>query len=57
MTKLDEDFFEDLLDLFSDIYASQGRQEFYYLMRQHDDVRNNLVAYLVTKDVKNEKHL
>lgn len=57
MTKLDEDFFEDLLDLFGDIYMTQGRTEFYNLMRQHDDVRNNLVAYLVTKDVKNEKHL
>lgn len=57
MFKLDEAFFEDLLDLLGDIYISQGRTEFYDLLREHDDVRNNLVAYFVTKDIKNEKHL
>lgn len=57
MFKLDEVFFEDLLDLLGDIYSSYGRTEFYDLLREHDDVRNNLVAYFVTKDIKNEKHL
>lgn len=57
MFSLDEAFFEDLLDLLGDIYVSEGRTEFYDLLREHDEVRNNLVAYFVAKDIKNEKHL
>lgn len=57
MTSIDEDFFEDLLELLGDIYTIHGRKALFRLLRSHNDVRNNLVAYLVTKDVKNEKHL
>ena len=57
MTSLDEDFFDDLLDLLGDVYITYGRKGLVNLLRKHNDVRNNLVAYLVTKEVKNEKHL
>ncbi len=57
MSSIDEDFFEDLLDLLGDVYTTYGRKGLVNLLRKHNDVRNNLVAYLVTKEVNNEKHL
>ena len=57
MISVDDDFFEDLLALLVDIYTTYGRKSLVKLLREHNDVRNNLFAYFVSKEVINEKHL
>ena len=57
MTNTEFDFYDDLLDLLGDIYVTYGRKGLIKLLGAHDEVRNNLVAYLISKEVKNEKHL
>lgn len=53
MINIDGDFYEDLLDLLSDIYSKCGKEYSYKLLAKHWEVRKVLLSYILERDIIN----
>lgn len=53
MIKIDSDFYEDLLDLLSDVYSKCGEKYSYELLMKHWEVRKVLFNYTLERIIKN----